>query len=207
MNLTIYKVKEKKIIKTNEIPFEDNGIYIIIDQHMKRAKIWVWSGPDANNTDRYFAGVSATSIKSREKLYGASIEVVESGNEPESFPKLENLTLEEIPPEEKEISLSPELTEIYKNVPTPPDDIQIVHEEPSQPIITEEPVVGVQEIKAESKEEEVPVSEDVIKKPISSVKKKAGQAVFINQLKALLKDVSRSLEQTQNKIDKFLMEL
>ena len=63
-------------------------IYIIIDRHAQRPKIWIWSGSDSGMMDRYFAGVSATKIKSQLKLYGASIEVVESGNEPEHFPLL-----------------------------------------------------------------------------------------------------------------------
>ncbi|MEJ2250195.1 MAG: hypothetical protein P8Y70_20355 [Candidatus Lokiarchaeota archaeon] len=89
MSIILYKIKDQEIIPTDEIKLSKDNIYIIVDKHMKRPKIWVWSGLKADISDRYFAGVSATRIKSQEKLYGASIEVVESGNEPESFPILE----------------------------------------------------------------------------------------------------------------------
>ncbi|MFX1317150.1 MAG: hypothetical protein ACFE9T_14915 [Promethearchaeota archaeon] len=100
MNLKLYKVKSKEIFHTDDIKLEKDGIYIILDKHVKRPKIWIWSGSDANIQDKYIAGASATKIKSREKLYGATIEVVEDGNEPENFPIISEKNI--IKPLEKE---------------------------------------------------------------------------------------------------------
>ncbi|MFX1258224.1 MAG: hypothetical protein ACFFAN_10215 [Promethearchaeota archaeon] len=86
MSLKLYKVKSKEVVHTEDLKLEKDGIYIILDQHLKRPKIWIWSGSNANIQDKYIAGTSATKIKSREKLYGATIEVVEDGNEPKNFP-------------------------------------------------------------------------------------------------------------------------
>ncbi len=86
MSLILYKIQGKEIIQTEELTLENDKIYVIIDKHAKRAKIWIWSGSGVKSFDKYFAGVSATKIKSKLRLYGASIEVVESGNEPEGFP-------------------------------------------------------------------------------------------------------------------------
>ncbi|MFX1338640.1 MAG: hypothetical protein ACFFDK_08530, partial [Promethearchaeota archaeon] len=83
----------------------------------KRPKIWIWSGSNANIQDKYIAGASATKIKSKEKLYGASIEVVEDGSEPENFPiiseekiitSLEKVDLKEREKIEIEVSINAE---------------------------------------------------------------------------------------------------
>ncbi|MHA1148093.1 MAG: hypothetical protein ACTSR8_07580 [Promethearchaeota archaeon] len=108
MSIMLYNVKDRKIIPTEEIKLESDKIYIIIDTHMKRSKIWIWSGFNSSIRDRYYAGVSATKIKSQQKLYGASIEVVDEGNEPENFPILSEdkvmkaIEIEEIAVEEKD---------------------------------------------------------------------------------------------------------
>jgi hypothetical protein len=96
MSITLFKVKDKKIFKTDFKKLEEDSIYIIIDRHAKRPRIYVWSGNKSDNKDRYFAGVSATSIKSNEHLYGASIEVIEEGSEPESFPKIADAEVESV---------------------------------------------------------------------------------------------------------------
>lgn len=86
MSLKLYKVKNKKVIPTDEIKLKNDGIYIILDKQTKRPKIWIWTGSNANIQDKYIAGASATKIKSKEKLYGATIEIVENGSEPKNFP-------------------------------------------------------------------------------------------------------------------------
>ena len=85
MSLTLYKIKEKEVVLTNELNLENDMIYIIVDRRKKKPKIWIWTGTDARKDDKYYAGMAATKIKSKEKLYGASIEHVESGDEPKSF--------------------------------------------------------------------------------------------------------------------------
>lgn len=91
LSLKLYQVEGRKIEPIDTTKLNEGKIYIIIDRHAKRTKIWIWSGAKSNMMDRYFAGVSATKIKAKKKLYGASIEVVESGSEPEQFPKLAEL--------------------------------------------------------------------------------------------------------------------
>ena len=129
MSLILYEVASREIIPIEEATFESNKIYIIIDKHRKkRPKIWIWSGPDSNILDRYFAGVSATRIKSKEKLYGASIEVVESGNEPKQFPKLSKDRIMK-PIEDEETYLSEDVVEEISKA----EDI-IIEEAHSEPI-------------------------------------------------------------------------
>ncbi|MBY9007422.1 MAG: hypothetical protein KGD63_11760 [Candidatus Lokiarchaeota archaeon] len=128
ISLILYKVENKEIIPVEEAPFESDKIYIIIEKHRrKRSKIWIWSGPDSNMLDKYFAGVSATRIKSKEKLYGASIEVVDSGNEPKQFPKISKDRIMK-PIEEGEYYLSDDIIEKISKA----EDIIIeeVHSEP-----------------------------------------------------------------------------
>jgi len=104
MSLTLYKIKEKEVILTNELNLENDLIYIIVDRRKKKPKIWIWTGTEARKDDKYYAGMAATKIKSKEKLYGASIEHVESGDEPKSFLAI---TKEEIiePSEEEKTEL------------------------------------------------------------------------------------------------------
>lgn len=129
MSLILYKVESREIIPIEEATFESNKIYIIIDKHRKkRPKIWIWSGPDSNILDRYFAGVSATRIKSKEKLYGASIEVVESGNEPKQFPKLSKDRIMK-PIEDEQSYISDDIVEELSKA----EDI-IIEEAHSEPI-------------------------------------------------------------------------
>ena len=128
ISIMLYEVENKEIIPVEEATFESNKIYIIIEKPKRRkAKIWIWSGPDSNILDKYFAGVSATRIKSQERLYGASIEVVESGNEPKQFPKISKDQIIK-PIEEEEYSISEDIVEQISKA----EDIIIedVHSEP-----------------------------------------------------------------------------
>ena len=88
MSYILYKIENREIVPTEDINLKEDMIYLIIDKTGKKSKIWIWSGPNSNNMDRYFAGVSATKIKSKKRLYGATIEVVDGGNEPSYFPVL-----------------------------------------------------------------------------------------------------------------------
>lgn len=98
----IYKIKDREVIPTNEFNLENDTIYIIIDRHKKKPKIWVWTGTEAKKDDKYYAGMAATKIKSKEKLYGAGIEHVESGDEPKNFLSITKEKIIEPPEEEKE---------------------------------------------------------------------------------------------------------
>ncbi len=132
MSLTLFKIEGKEVTPTDDDQLGQDKIYIIIDKHAKRPKIWIWSGEESDIMDRYFAGVTATKIKSQMKLYGASIEVVESGNEPEHFPLLSKdsiiepvkdaepfifeeevstTTKEEILQSEEKVAVKPKITE------------------------------------------------------------------------------------------------
>ncbi len=93
MSLRFFKVERTEIIPMEDIALQEDKLYIILDTHSKRSTIWIWSGPKSDMMDRYYAGVFATKIKAQKKLYGASIEVVQGGNEPEEFPKLDQLQL------------------------------------------------------------------------------------------------------------------
>jgi len=116
MSLTIYKIAGKEIIPTDEYELEKNKIYIIVDKQVKRTKIWIWSGPNTSNKEKYFAGVSATKIKSSQRLYGANIEVVERGNEPESFPIFSKNTKIVKPKSPKPVSFEENIGEEFKEV-------------------------------------------------------------------------------------------
>jgi len=66
--------------------------------------------------EKYFAGVSATKIKSSQRLYGANIEVVESGNEPENFPILSKNAKIVKPKSPKPVSFEENIGEESKEV-------------------------------------------------------------------------------------------
>jgi len=120
MSLMIYTIDGKDIVPVNDIKLKEDKIYIIIDIHAKRPKLWIWSGVNSSMIDKYHAGVSATKIKSRKKLYGASIEVVESGAEPEQFPNLSEAQLIEATEEEFEEKLrivEPKIEKVTRKEP------------------------------------------------------------------------------------------
>lgn len=201
MSITLFKVKDKKIFKTDIKKLEDDSIYIIIDRHAKRPRIYVWSGNKSDNKDRYFAGVSATSIKSKEHLYGASIEVIEEGSEPESFPKIADAEVEsvtnnleeyttEIPVEisavKTEESTKPTITSQKKSVKTLP------RQEPESWVIEKSPKLVEQADEKEKTEEEPKLGSDKLAK---------------QKIKSMLKEISADLESLQRKIDGFLKEI
>ena len=185
MNLILYKVKDQKYTNVNDrkltsiddLKLDNDEIYIIIDKHMKRPKIWIWSGPDSKLQDRYFAGVSATKIKSKERLYGATIEVVECGNEPDQFPILTKEKISEPTKEGKPFIIE------EKEVAEP----------------TTEEMVGIEV-------ESVTTSiEDSQPKPLKIVEKM--DFITQQKVISLLKEISQDLEKLQNKINIFLMDL
>lgn len=192
MSIILYKVKDGKYKEVKDAKFtsledlrlENDEIYIIIDKHMKRPKIWVWSGSNSNIKDKYFAGVSATTIKSRRKLYGATIEVVECGNEPDQFPILKKeKDLDSIKQEDISSTEEKELIDQIK------EDISVVEEDPL--------------LSTTTSQMEVPI-EDSKPKSLHTTEK----VDFINQQKVILlfKEISHNLEQIQKKIAIFLMD-
>ncbi|MFO8020712.1 MAG: hypothetical protein R6U96_18965 [Promethearchaeia archaeon] len=182
MSLNIYRVDERKIYPTDEKELKDDGIYIIVDKHMKRSKIWVWSGPNSSKVNRYFAGVSATKIKSNQQLYGASIEVVESGDEPENFPILSSTTISKPSEQGKSFSLDSEQIPKYEKMQTQQSLRKV--EEP-----TPEPAP---EKKIKSNEpKEVKDTEEISAKKVET----------------LLLNVSETLKDVLDQIDEFIEEL
>lgn len=178
MSITLFKVENKTIIRSTENEFDPSGIYIIVDRTPVRPKIWVWSGPNSNVKDRYFAGVSATTIKSQEKLYGSSIEVVEGGSEPEQFPKLDEVRI-----------LAPSEEEIGESV--------IVQWEQSEEIEAEEELTSLE-----------PVNEELETSAGETTKSEWGPDRLAKQkLKGFLVDISHDLEEIRNKIESLLTEL
>lgn len=142
MSLVMYKIVGREIIPTDEKTLEKDNIYIIIDKHTKKSKIWIWSGSGAKNMDRYFAGVSATKIKSKKRLYGASIEVVEEGHEPGHFPDLTKIEIKEpsgdkfemekvIIPLSTETTIKSESTSQVDQYVVQPSTIERTEEQPS----------------------------------------------------------------------------
>lgn len=201
MSITLFKVKDKKIFKTDFKKLEEDSIYIIIDRHAKRPRIYVWSGNKSDNKDRYFAGVSATSIKSKEHLYGASIEVIEEGSEPESFPKIADAEVESVAnnleeytteiPVEISLSKSEEsgkapITTQKKTIKAQP------RQEPESWVIEKSPKTVQQDEEKEKTEEESKLTADRLGK---------------QKLKSMLKEISADLENLQRKIEGFLKEI
>ncbi len=212
MSVIIYKVKEHKIIPINEKTLETNNIYIIVQKTQMRPKIWVWSGRNSNIKDRYFAGVSATTVKSQEKLYGSSIEVVEEGTEPEQFPKLDKLEI--VPANEVATPVEPSiptltLSESVKEIETVFSDLTETQiEAPSttpattEPVSEEipvEPVITV--VEDTSTSESKSTRRKTVKKPSISDK------LFMDKLKSLMRELSQGLDNLKMRVDAFLSDL
>ncbi|MFX1398006.1 MAG: hypothetical protein ACFFAS_13295 [Promethearchaeota archaeon] len=176
----MYKIVGREIIPTDEKKLEKDKIYIIIDKHTKKSKIWIWSGSEAKNMDRYFAGVSATKIKSKKRLYGASIEVVEQDHEPGHFPDLSAIEIKEpskdkIEMEKVIVPLSTEIHSKAKVVPRIKQDIEKMKTpEIQQPIL------------------------DKSKEELSNLKSK---------ISSLLNEVASDLKKLQEKISNFFFEI
>ena len=212
MSIILYKVKENKIIPCEDNPLNPENIYIIVAKTQLRPKIWVWSGPKSNIKDRYFAGVSATTIKSQERLYGSSIEVVEGGSEPEQFPKFDKVQIlkasEVVIP-----SIEKETLEISSNSSaTTSSEPKILPPEPAieHPKMDIEAESAIQPEKMEegaiTQVQEPPITPVVAEKRVSK-KVAAGDLIFNEKLKSLLKEISLGLESLKVKVEAFLSEL
>ncbi|MHA1283868.1 MAG: hypothetical protein ACTSQP_15335 [Promethearchaeota archaeon] len=184
MSIRLFEIEGRKIIPTDNTPLNDDKIYIIIDEHAKRPKIWIWSGKNSKMMDRYFAGVSATKIKSKEKLYGASIEVVESGNEPERFPLLSKDKIAQ-PISEAEPYIVEEIIEEKQIVP-PKEEI---------------PKVEAIETKTE-KETEVKPSPLELKESIEKE-----YTLFKEKVISLLREIDENFNNIHKKIKSFLKDI
>jgi hypothetical protein len=215
MSIIMYKVEENQLVKCQDKVLDPERNYIIIDKHMKRPKIWVWRGPNSNVKDRYFVGVSATVIKTQEALYGSSIEVIEGGSEPEQFPKLDEAQYIE-PTEEEFNKISSRLkiqptdtaeTEMEQIKETIENEVEQSMKKPSK-IIEEADTTPIES-------EEIKVSELVTEEIENKPARKSGKLVhdkdsdviLRQKLKMFLHNMSKSLEQLQSKIDKFLEEI
>ncbi len=212
MSIILYKVKEHTVVPCEDNPLNPENIYIIVAKTQIRPKIWVWSGPKSNIQDRYFAGVSATTIKSHEKLYGSSIEVVEGGSEPDQFPKFDQIQIMkasevEVPTIEKS-EIAEELAIPIVEAKAPP--LEAVLE---QSMVEPRVESSAEPAKEEEKPSEGIAGEEVLatapsfgrKKPL----KKAGKTdlVFNEKLKSLLRELSLGLESLKAKVEAFLGEL
>ncbi len=212
MSIILYKVKEHTVVPCEDNPLSPENIYIIVAKTQLRPKIWVWSGPKSNLQDRYFAGVSATTIKSHEKLYGSSIEVVEGGSEPDQFPKFDKVQIVkaseiEAPTIEKPEVISESLIASVEAKLPPPE---VVPEQPPVESIVEnvvEPEKITETVSEGIESEEIPSTTPSFgrKKPL----KKAGKTdlVFNEKLKSLLRELSLGLESLKAKVEAFLGEL
>jgi len=181
----LYKIDGREIIPTDETKFNDDSIYIIIDKTVKKGKIWIWSGSEAKSMDRYFAGVSATKIKSKKRLYGASIEVVESGKEPDYFPDLKNIEIKEATEEKIE----------FEKIIVPISEQNEV-----------KPIKPTSKISAtQVKTKQVTPTQEVSKEEISE--EKESKLLLKQNIASLLKEISLDMEKIQKKIELFLKNL
>jgi len=181
----LYKIDGREIIPTDETKFNDESIYIIIDKTVKKGKIWIWSGSEAKSMDRYFAGVSATKIKSKKRLYGASIEVVESGKEPEYFPDLKNIEIKEATEEKIE----------FEKIIVPISEQNEI-----------KPIKSTGKISASQvKTKQVISPQEISTEEIS--KEKESKLLLKQNIASLLKEISLDMEKIQKKIELFLKNL
>jgi hypothetical protein len=207
MSILLYKVENKNIVRSTDKTLNEESIYIIVDRSLIRPKIWVWSGAKSNLKDRYFAGVSATTIKSQEKLYGSSIEVVEGGSEPEQFPKLEEGRI-----------IAPSAEEMQVPIPMEEAKIPTVVEtatEVSSAEVKVEPEAGqelTQEIQQEVAEEVVEMVPEIKDTPKKAARKRAtaesaADRLWKQKMKSFLTELSRDIESIKNKVDGFIADL
>jgi hypothetical protein len=213
MSILLYKIENKNVIRSIDKTLDQSSIYIIVDRSLLRPKIWVWSGPKSKVKDRYFAGVSATTIKSQEKLYGSSIEVVEGGSEPEQFPKMDQSQI-----------LEPSSEELEAQIPAGEGEVSKVVEPSSEVISAEsrvEPAAigpeGGKEVPQENQLEadyevvaQMPVEEKEKHRKAAhkhSTVESASDHMWKQKLKSFMADISRDLESIKNKVDAFLADL
>ena len=189
--ITLYKIDNKKLIGTNNPNLLTDNIYIIIDRSKKRPKIWIWSGNKSDKLDKYQGGVIATKLKSGLKLYGASIEVVEEGSEPENFPALSKQHV--IKQKEGEIDLDAISDFIPAEKPIKMILARQTALEPAETSIDMEPEPIETPVEVESESMEIPVE----------IGKKS-DLITPHALKTLLEDVSSTLADLQTKIQNYL---
>ncbi len=184
MSIILYKIVGREVRPTEEKDFERDKIYIIIDKTVKKGKIWIWSGPESKSMDRYFAGVSATKIKSKKRMYGASIEVIEGGKEPEHFPDLSKAEIKEA---------SKEYLELDKVI---------------VPITERNEELSYENIKSPLKPRITP-KQDINSETITEIEEKGiikdpNLSLITHKFESILKDISLDMEKIQNKIKNFL---
>jgi chaperonin cofactor prefoldin len=214
----MFKIEDNQLVKCQETTLDPEKNYIIIDKHIKRPKIWVWRGPNSSAKERYFVGVSATVIKTQEGLYGSSIEVIEGGSEPEQFPKLDETQFIE-PSEEDFNKISSRLKiQSSESAETEMEQVKETIENEVEPIKAESAKKPRKRIDIKLDEEEVvaphgsiirdarEAKSQKVSKPFSE-SDSSGDIVLKQKLKSFLHNMSKSLEQLQSKIDKFLEEL
>ncbi len=189
--ITLYKIEGKKLIGTNNPALTTEGIYIIVDRTKKRPKMWIWSGGKSDKLDKYHGGVVATKLKSNLKLYGASIEVVEEGNEPENFPTLNKQhILEQF---EGEIDLD-----------TIADTVPMTSKKPISVSTKSEPESVESSIEMETEAlEPSPVVETELEQPSEEVEI-GSDTVSVQKVKSLLEEISSTLGSLQRMIQNFL---
>ncbi|GAB4319843.1 MAG: hypothetical protein Kow0069_23490 [Promethearchaeota archaeon] len=224
MSVVIYKIKGNEVFYTDETELSSEHIYIIVDKLVKRPRIWVWSGRNANIRERYIAGVSATKIKSKERLYGASIEVVEEGNEPENFPQLKTVPVEEKSKEELAAPL--DFKSLEMTPPAASAEAELAEEGArAEELATQaaaEREAALEAARAASVEAK-PVAAVMAATPGSGVAEAAAEGVetapalppkarptdrlFRQKVLSLLRDLSRDLELAKMKVEAFLADL
>ncbi|MHA1149680.1 MAG: hypothetical protein ACTSR8_15700 [Promethearchaeota archaeon] len=82
-NNYIYQVRGEQIENAPKTIFQEQEVYLIIDQKLK--KIWIWAGQNSKLFYRYIASSWAGKLKSRKRFYNFNYEVIKQGNEPSDF--------------------------------------------------------------------------------------------------------------------------
>jgi len=204
MSILLYKVEKKNIVRSTDTKLDDHSIYIIVDRSLIRPKIWVWSGTKSDVKDRYYAGVSATTIKSQEKLYGSSIEVVEGGSEPGQFPKLEEARFLPLVPEEMEGKMPAEEVKAPKVVESPLEG-STAEEKVKAEVVQEVPSEKQLEVAAEDIAQEQEIHKITLRKRAFAAS--PSDRLWKEKIKSFIMDLSHDLESIKNKVDAFLVDL
>lgn len=236
MSIELYRIQGSEVFATTESKLASEAIYIIVDKQAGRPRLWVWSGRKAKVRERYIAGVTATKIKSQQQLYGASIEVVQEGSEPESFPTLEADKISEVSEDAAKAPISFEHEPARPPAPSAPEpQVQAeveVEVEPEPPVATEVEVPPEAEVKPEGAIEPEPPAEAAPaaatqakakteappkekaptpkhKAPTPTLKAPTRRGVdrlFREKTKNFLKETIREIDQLRTRIEAFLLE-
>ncbi|MHA1821401.1 MAG: hypothetical protein ACTSU2_16015 [Promethearchaeota archaeon] len=227
MPYKIYRIFEGNLEEAKVSKLSEDAIYLIIDTSNVKPRIWVWVGKNASNKDKYFAGVSATKIKSKERLYGAPIDHVEQGDEPNEFPM-------ELLPEGRQVEIEassaspgpntesemPESFGMESNDPQKLENISMASS--SKPSSTN---IEKETKKEEEEDWEIPphqMKTATVNNTSANIRKHLAtqsEATLLEKdlknlptqtkekLKLFLKDLSYDLENIRKKIDQLLMDL